>query len=92
MNRKELFKTLSEARKSQGITQKMVAQKMGIGQAEVSEMERGLFNTSTDALVKYADAVGMEISATTKSIVTETSWFNENYHSINKKYKQKKQQ
>jgi len=48
---------LAQARKSRGLTQRDVAQAMGLSVGRVSQIERGEV-TSVDVLSRYADAVG----------------------------------
>jgi len=49
------------ARENAGITQKELAEKTGIYQADISKLERGLGNSSLSTLKRLADGLGMEV-------------------------------
>ncbi len=52
---------LSEARNLMGITQKQLAEKTGIYQADISKIERGLGNPSLNTMKRLADGLGMDL-------------------------------
>lgn len=52
---------LSLARENAGITQKELAEKTGIYQADISKYERGLGNPSLSTLKRLADGLDMDI-------------------------------
>ena len=52
---------LIEARISSGLTQKELAGKSGVDQANISKIERGLYNPSLRVLWKLADAMDMDL-------------------------------
>ncbi len=58
---KELAAKLSEARYQSGITQKQLAERTGIYQADISRIERGLGNPSVGTLQRLAEGMGMTI-------------------------------
>lgn len=58
---KELLKTLVTHRKNVGLRQIDVAEKMGIGQPSVSELEKSLTSPRLSTLSRYARAVGLEL-------------------------------
>lgn len=60
----ELASILTKARNKIGLTQKQLAEKTGIYQADISKIERGLSNPSIGTLQRLADGMGlkMEIS------------------------------
>jgi len=49
------------ARENAGITQKELAEKTGIYQADISKLERGLGNPSLSTLKRLADGLGMRV-------------------------------
>ena len=49
------------ARENANITQKELAEKTGIYQADISKLERGLGNPSLSTLKRLADGLGMEL-------------------------------
>ena len=49
------------ARKEANITQKELAEKTGIYQADISKIERGLANPSIETLSRLAEGLGMEL-------------------------------
>lgn len=51
-------------RRVQGLRQKDVAQRMGIGQPAVSELESGNTAPKLDTVQKYAEAVGYRLTYT----------------------------
>lgn len=59
-----LLNALIETRKSMGLRQKDVAQKMGIGQPAVSELESGNTAPKFETLLRYAEAVDCRIGFT----------------------------
>jgi DNA-binding XRE family transcriptional regulator len=48
---------LAEARRSRGLTQQQVADRMGVTKGRVSQIERGRIS-SQDVLVRFAEALG----------------------------------
>lgn len=52
---------LSLAREQADVTQKELAEKTGIYQADISKLERGLGNPSLATLKRLADGLGMEL-------------------------------
>ena len=57
----ELAVNLVKARESVNITQKELAEKTGIYQADISKIERGLANPSLSTLKRLAAGLGMEL-------------------------------
>lgn len=53
--------TLMQIRESNNMTQKQLAEKTGIYQADISKIERGLGNPSLATLKRLADGLGMEV-------------------------------
>ena len=62
----ELAAKLIEARNKIGLTQKQLAEKTGIYQADISKIERGLSNPSISTLQKLADGMGLQIEVSFK--------------------------
>lgn len=52
---------LSAAREEAGVTQKELAEKTGIYQADISKIERGLANPSVSTLRRLADGLNMNL-------------------------------
>ncbi len=52
---------LTEARCAQGMTQKELAEKTGIYQADISNIERGRANPSVQTLQRLAEGMGMKV-------------------------------
>lgn len=52
---------LADAREKSNLTQKQLAEKTGIYQAEISKIERGLGNPSLLTINRLADALDMEV-------------------------------
>lgn len=57
----KLAVSLTEARNRIGITQKQLAEKTGIYQADISKIERGLSNPSIATLQRLADGMGLQM-------------------------------
>ena len=55
----DLIRALVEARISQNLTQKELAVRTGIDQADISKLENGTRNPSLNLLKRLADGMGM---------------------------------
>ena len=55
-----LIRTLLDARKAAGMTQKDLAAKTGIRQGDISKFERGRGNPSLKTLERLAEGLGMQ--------------------------------
>ena len=55
----DVIRTLVEARISQNLTQKELAARTGIDQADISKLENGTRNPSLNLLKRLADGMGM---------------------------------
>lgn len=55
---RELVKT---SRKESGLTQKQLAKKSGLTQANISNLEKGTSHPTIDSLKKIADAIGKRL-------------------------------
>ena len=53
------IRAIIEARTSQNITQKELAERTGINQADISKLENGTRNPSVNLLKRLADGMGM---------------------------------
>lgn len=62
----ELAARLVEARNKIGFTQKQLAEKTGIYQADISKIERGLSNPSISTLQRLAEGMGLQIEVNFK--------------------------
>lgn len=57
----DVIKAIVEARTSQNITQKELAKRTGINQADISKIENGTRNPSVNLLKRLADGMGMAL-------------------------------
>ena len=55
----DVIRAIIEARTSQNITQKELAERTGINQADISKLENGTRNASVNLLKRLADGMGM---------------------------------
>ena len=61
MEKKTLGSFLSVLRKAKGMTQKELAERTGIYQADISKIERAIGNPSLSTLSRLAEGLGMEL-------------------------------
>lgn len=59
--RKRIGERIREERKKKGLTQEMLAQKVGMQRAHISRIEQGKCSTGFDLLQRIAEALGCEI-------------------------------
>ena len=64
--REEVAQQLREVRKSQGMTQESLADRVGTKKSNISRLESGRYNTSLDFLVKVAGGLGKQIQVKVK--------------------------
>ena len=57
----DIIRAIVEARTSQNITQKELAERTGINQADISKLENGTRNPSVNLLKRLADGMGMAL-------------------------------
>lgn len=57
----DVIRAIVDARISQNLTQKQLAEKTGINQADICKMENGTRNPSLSMLKRLADGMGMEL-------------------------------
>ena len=55
----DVIRAIIESRTSQNITQKELAERTGINQADISKLENGTRNPSVNLLKRLADGMGM---------------------------------
>lgn len=55
----DVIRAIVDARMSQNLTQKQLAEKTGINQADISKLENGTRNPSINLLKRLADGMGM---------------------------------
>ena len=55
----DVISAIVEARTSQNLTQKELAERTGINQADISKLENGTRNPSVNLLKRLADGMGM---------------------------------
>ena len=55
----DVIRAIVEARTSQNLTQKALAERTGINQADISKLENGTRNPSVNLLKRLADGMGM---------------------------------
>ena len=56
-----IIQAIIDARKATGFTQKQLAQKTGIAQADISKLEKGVANPSLKTLRRLASGMGMKL-------------------------------
>ena len=56
-----IIQAMLDARKSSGLTQKDLADRTGIAQADISKLENGNANPSLRTLQRLADGMGMKL-------------------------------
>lgn len=57
----DVVRAIVEARTSQNLTQKELAERTGINQADISKLENGTRNPSVNLLKRLADGMGMTL-------------------------------
>lgn len=57
----DVIRAIVDARTSQNLTQKELAERTGINQADISKLENGTRNPSVNLLKRLADGMGMEL-------------------------------
>lgn len=57
----DIIQAMIDARKQSGLTQKELAERTGINQADISKLENGTANPSIRTLRRLADGMGMKI-------------------------------
>lgn len=64
--RYEVVQQLKDARKSQHITQEVLAERVGTKKSNISRFENGTYNPSLDFLIKVAGSLGKQIQIKVK--------------------------
>lgn len=64
--REEVAQQLREVRKSQGMTQESLADRVGTKKSNISRLESGRYNPSLDFLAKVAGGLGKQIQVKVK--------------------------
>ncbi len=57
----DVIRAIVDARTSQNMTQKKLAERTGINQADISKLENGTRNPSVNLLKRLADGMGMAL-------------------------------
>lgn len=57
----DIIRAMTDARISQHLTQRELAERTGINQADISKLENGTRNPSLKLLKRLADGMGMEL-------------------------------
>jgi len=57
----DVIRAIVDARTSQNLTQKELAERIGINQADISKLENGTRNPSVNLLKRLADGMGMAL-------------------------------
>ena len=57
----DVIRAIVEARTSQNLTQKELAERTGINQADISKLENGTRNPTLNLLKRLADGMGMSL-------------------------------
>ena len=58
----EVFDSLIERRKSEGLSQSVIASRMGVGQSTVSEFESKKHTPRVATLTRYAEALDLTLT------------------------------
>lgn len=58
----EIRDEMIKIRKAEGISQKLLAERTGISQANISKIENGLYEPSVSVLKRIADGLGRRLS------------------------------
>ena len=58
---KEIMQAMIEAREKNGITQQELAEKTGLAQSEISQLESGYLDPSFATFVRLANGMGMKL-------------------------------
>ena len=59
--RYEVVAQLKEVRRSQNVTQELLAERVGTKKSNISRLESGSYNPSLDFLIKIAGSLGKQI-------------------------------
>ena len=59
--RYDVVQQLKEVRKSQNLTQELLAERVGTKKSNISRLESGSYNPSLDFLIKVAGSLGKQI-------------------------------
>ena len=62
--RTEIGTIIKQARNQQGLTQKELGKKIGVGEPTVNKYESGKQNLTVETLKRVADALGMHVKVT----------------------------
>ena len=73
MDASYLMTKLIRERKLQGLTQKDIAASVGVSQPMVSQIEKGLRNTSFSTVLEYINILGLEITLSKTGAHTEST-------------------
>ena len=57
----DVIRAIVDARTSQNLTQKELAERTGINQADISKLENGTRNPTVNLLKRLADGMGMDL-------------------------------
>lgn len=68
---RQFIDTLSAVRESKGISQDLVAQRLGVTPEWVSELESGVINPTLQRLHSYAVAIGVAIEYNVRDLDVE---------------------
>lgn len=59
----KIGQSIKEARKTRGLTQKELGQKLGVADSVITNYESGKQNLTVDTLQKVAEVLGVEVSS-----------------------------
>lgn len=62
MEEKTVGEIIREARKSAGMTQEEVAEKLGISRSVIAKYETGAISPTIDRLIEIMDAIGIQFN------------------------------
>jgi len=69
-----IVQTLIQARKAKALSQKVLAQKLGMKQSQISDLENGKHDVRSTTLIEVARALGLEIILVPRALLPAVSY------------------
>ncbi len=69
-----LAEQLTAARKAKGLSQEALAQKLGMKQSQISDIEAGKRNVRVGTLIEVGRAIGLELVMVPRSVLPAVSY------------------
>jgi HTH-type transcriptional regulator / antitoxin HipB len=73
----KITKSLIQARKTKGVSQKVLAEKLGMKQSQISDLERGKHDVRWSTLIEVSRSLGLEIILVPRSLLPAISYITE---------------